>query len=828
MKKFLKTLILLLFVLSFIFIVLVSCVTYNIQFDFNSNIPEQLTEPESKELKVLVIEINPKLNTKNNIKASEFLNAKGDEKNIITEVLADLEYSSWGYVKPKVVKTEYLNEFPTYTEKVNLVNGKKALKFDEETWLNIMAKGYKNFALTSNKYGDLVKDKYKFDYNYIMNKFNLVNRRNANEFDWVFISAIEPTSAYESVMVGSNSYWINGPAYTANCSNFPIIYANISRKDGILHSVGHMSENIINFTYNGIHNIYSANSQSIKSKSDYEALNTWDKYKLSKQRATTDSIDLYGVGTVHFPANASKGYDTSNTTYVNSNWKDWRYNYPNLKGTWEKTNSSAWLSEAPTSGNQSSDRKYQRWWFKNMPHVSGRSQDGYYHNWWKYITTLDYVETITTKNSDISFMLGNNSTKLSYTLKYHSGKKEVVNSNEDIQIKNTSILEVTKDGLLKGKKAGKTSIDVYRDGKKITFNVTITKPKITQLETLYPEVTQTEIVEPEVTGLSLDKSSGEIEIGKQLKLTATVTPNNAKNKKVSYKSNNTSVATVDANGNVKGIKAGKAIITATAGGKSAICTVTVKATTKSITTISLDSTSIKLEPTKKYTLKATITTSNTSNKSISYKSSNTKVATVDSNGVVTAKALGKAKITATFDSKKAQCEVTVLIPRVKNFSFDTNSLTHNSVKLKWSKNSYASKYKVYMNEKNVDGSYTKIDEIDVNKLTYTIKNLSPNKTYYFKILAVKNGYEHSTAAKLAVTTKLNIANATVAAISNQKYTGKAIQPKVTIKNGQTTLISGTDYTLSYSNNKKVGTATITITGKGNYSGSKKVKFKIVK
>ena len=53
----------------------------------------------------------------------------------------------------------------------------------------------------------------------------------------------------------------------------------------------------------------------------------------------------------------------------------------------------------------------------------------------------------------------------------------------------------------------------------------------------------------------------------------------------------------------------------------------------------------------------------------------------------------------------------------------------------------------------------------------------------------------------------------------QTYSGSAIKPTITVKNGTTTLKNGTDYTVTYSNNTKVGTATVTITGKGNYIGT---------
>ncbi|MDR0196869.1 MAG: fibronectin type III domain-containing protein [Oscillospiraceae bacterium] len=72
-----------------------------------------------------------------------------------------------------------------------------------------------------------------------------------------------------------------------------------------------------------------------------------------------------------------------------------------------------------------------------------------------------------------------------------------------------------------------------------------------------------------------------------------------------------------------------------------------------------------------------------------------------------------------------------------------------------------------------------------------------------------------------------ISSLSISKISDQSYTGKALKPSVTVKDGSKTLKSGTNYTLSYSKNKNIGEAKVKITGKGNYSGSKTVTFKIV-
>ena len=72
-----------------------------------------------------------------------------------------------------------------------------------------------------------------------------------------------------------------------------------------------------------------------------------------------------------------------------------------------------------------------------------------------------------------------------------------------------------------------------------------------------------------------------------------------------------------------------------------------------------------------------------------------------------------------------------------------------------------------------------------------------------------------------------VTDATVTGLSSRYYTGKAIKPNPKVVVGGLILTKGTDYTLSYKNNVKVGTATVTIKGKGSYSGSVSKIFKIL-
>ena len=75
---------------------------------------------------------------------------------------------------------------------------------------------------------------------------------------------------------------------------------------------------------------------------------------------------------------------------------------------------------------------------------------------------------------------------------------------------------------------------------------------------------------------------------------------------------------------------------------------------------------------------------------------------------------------------------------------------------------------------------------------------------------------------------VSVASASVSGLKSVTYTGKALTQSPVVKVGSTTLVSGTHYTVSYKNNINAGTATVTITGKGDYTGTRSVTFKINK
>lgn len=203
-----------------------------------------------------------------------------------------------------------------------------------------------------------------------------------------------------------------------------------------------------------------------------------------------------------------------------------------------------------------------------------------------------------------------------------------------------------------------------------------------------------------VTGVTLKNT--EVKFNSKnavVNLYATVSPANATNKTVTWKSSNPSVATVDQNGKVTAVSNGTANITVTTqdGNKTATCKVTVnipKPVTPdkpsvSATSIKLNKPSLTLYKGKTYTLKATVKPK-TYNSGIKWSSSANKYATVSSKGKITAKKSGRTVITAqTKNGKKATC-----IKKVKERKATKVKLSRKSLTLKVGRK-YALKATVY-------------------------------------------------------------------------------------------------------------------------------------
>ena len=118
------------------------------------------------------------------------------------------------------------------------------------------------------------------------------------------------------------------------------------------------------------------------------------------------------------------------------------------------------------------------------------------------------------------------------------------------------------------------------------------------------------------------------------------------------------------------------------------------------------------------------------------------------------------------------------------------------------------------------------DKTLTNGTDYTLSYANNTNVGTATVTITGKGNYTGTISKTFTISAASITSVTVTGIANKTYNGKAQTQNPTVKLGDKTLTNGTDYTLSYANNTNAGTATIKITGKGNYSGTVSKTFTI--
>ena len=267
------------------------------------------------------------------------------------------------------------------------------------------------------------------------------------------------------------------------------------------------------------------------------------------------------------------------------------------------------------------------------------------------------VSSVSLDKTSVSLNVGESVT-LAATVKPDNATNKTVSWSSS----NASVASVDASGKVSAVAEGTATITAKAGDKTATCSVTVTKKVVA------------------VESVTLDKSSLELNEGETATLAATVKPDNASDKTVTWSSSKTSVATVDASGKVTAVAEGNATITAKAGNKSATCSVTVTKNVVAVESITLDKSSLELNEGETATLVATVKPDNATNKTVTWSSSRTSVATVDANGKVTAVAEGTATITAKAGDKTATCSVTVKknVIAVESVTLDITSTILNT------------------------------------------------------------------------------------------------------------------------------------------------------
>lgn len=242
------------------------------------------------------------------------------------------------------------------------------------------------------------------------------------------------------------------------------------------------------------------------------------------------------------------------------------------------------------------------------------------------------VESVTLSQSSAEIEIGK-------TLQLNATVSPSMATRKDItwSSSKSSVASVSSSGLVTAVSEGTTTITASADGKKGECTVTVVKKAIV------------------VSEVRLDKTELTLFEGDEETLTASVSPEDATDKTITWTSSDKSIASVES-GKVKAVGKGSAKITASAGGKSASCTIEVL---RPVSGISLNKSTLELPLEKSETLIATVIPSDaTLREEITWTSSNTQVANVDG-GKVTAVGMGTATISASLEGFKAECNVTV-------------------------------------------------------------------------------------------------------------------------------------------------------------------------
>lgn len=238
-----------------------------------------------------------------------------------------------------------------------------------------------------------------------------------------------------------------------------------------------------------------------------------------------------------------------------------------------------------------------------------------------------------------------------------------------------------------------------------------------------------------------------------------------------------------------------------------------------VTGVMLNHESKTLEVGSYCSLSVAVAPSNATNPNVTWSSSNLEIATVNQAGVVTTHGAGTAIITVTTEdgSYTAHCTITAVY-HVKGVTLNQDSVTLMLGK--------SCTLLATVSPGNATNKTIKYQSSNSNVATVDHKGLVTTNGVGSAVITVTTE-DGAYKAHCNVTVKESLSNLSISKISNKTHTGSIIKPSVTIKNGSRTLKQGTHYTVSYRNNKNVGTATVTIKGKGYYTGTVTKTFRII-
>ena len=434
---------------------------------------------ESRTMNVLVIGIDPVITTPENKKmyASEYLGFSLTDS--VESLQEEIEAGTNETIKINITDTTRLEEFPTY-------DGYKSMT---EEQFHILFP-YDNVSKKGEWYGwwerDAAQhvleegvDRFHFDYDYFIKKMDLVKQRNEGKFDMVWVYSIDPSSMYETCMVGRNAVRINGTPYIADCDDFVLAGLTFSRSDGAIESICHSCEAMLNYTYKVTDEMYNAKF----SFDDYDELSSWQKFYYNKHKGA-DGKEVYGVGQVHFSPNSMDNYEWKNDTPVYSYYDQFTTTYPDIDPAKAITftASSAYMDNELYSKYPTVNEQHHVWWLNCMPHFKGRDSEGYSLNWFDYGFSTEYTSGIDGlaeyKDNCIEMTSGDKIEGLKL-LRFLNGTEntEIITADSDhafVTVRGDCI-EYSPAGNVLAKAEGTADIEIKVDGFSLIYKVNVNK-----------------------------------------------------------------------------------------------------------------------------------------------------------------------------------------------------------------------------------------------------------------------------------------------------------------------------------------------------------------
>jgi FOG: Glucan-binding domain (YG repeat) len=399
------------------------------------------------------------------------------------------------------------------------------------------------------------------------------------------------------------------------------------------------------------------------------------------------------------------------------------------------------------------------------------------------------------------------------------------NKNVTWSSSNINVATVSSTGVVTAKTDGSVTITATAtDGSGITGTKTIT----------VSGQTTTPVTDIKLTGISIGGGNSISSKNGTTQLTATVTPTNANNQTVTWTSSNSSVATVSSSGLVTAIADGNVTITATAKDGSNITgtksiTISGQTTTTPVTDVKV--TGININGSNSISSKggtsqltATVTPTNASNQAVTWTLSDTSIATVDSNGLVTAKADGSVTITATSTSKDSSGVSSTKIVTITGQTIQTTDSALKSVSISGTEEegrTLKSKIKYDGTKPSIEYQWQRAssksgDYSDINGATddtYKLKSSDKNKYVRVEVTATING---NTYTVYDTTGKIDTASSNDSSSdSSSSSSTDNSSPSSTSTNNSTTSASSQSY---YSDKDKAkplmpgATTTFTVSG----------------